>query len=183
MCCIARLYLPICHSVTCCMVFWYLIVTKGAVVLAVLLYIFAKYGINFNSNICVDVIIIFFCSHNGNPWCFMGEWVDTLLVPHIYPLQVYGLYSCCSCMLSTTSTANLITSSLSHSHTCILRTRLELHTVTAGISTINSPMVVSLQGFAESSKCKMLKWFAVFGWYINGYDGNFILPHHQHGVR
>lgn len=44
------------------MVFWYLIVTKGAVVLAVLLYIFAKYGINFNSSICVDVIIIFFAA-------------------------------------------------------------------------------------------------------------------------
>ena len=36
-------------------------------------------------------------------------------------------------------------------------------TVTAGISVlIVSMMVVSLQGFAESSKCEMLKWSTVF---------------------
>lgn len=46
-------------------------------------------------------------------------WVGrSSFMPHIYPLQVYGLYRCRSWMLSTTSTANLITSSHSHSHTC-----------------------------------------------------------------
>lgn len=118
--------------------------------------------INFNCNIYVNGKNLYFPCHHGNPWCCMGEWVDTHLMSHIYPLQVYCLYSCCSCVLSTTSTANLI-QPLTLPHALVLCMNKARTTVTAGISIlIISMMVVSLQGFAESSKCKMLKWSAVF---------------------
>ena len=66
-------------------------------------------------------------------------------------------------MLSTTSTANLI-QPLTLPHELASTMSKARTTVTAGISVlIVSMMVVSLQGFAESSKCKMLKWSTVFG--------------------